>query len=379
MRGVVERSRVAHLVLSLLLLTVGLVACIEPAQERAELDRRMGRASADGVSLVIGDGLGTFHVAEPGRVVAWVQAPSITLELGAEVGLPSSTTWRIELLNIMSDALLTGRDALSGVEVEVRLVERPRATAGVWEVELRAGQRLLLQLAPPDADTPGAFRYAVLSDVQRAMDEVQDVFSRMNEDPSLRFVVSSGDLGNQGYRSELRRFQRELAQLRVPFYSTVGNHELGTDPEVWAELFGPFNFSFNFKGVRFTLVDSGNATIDPLVYERLDGWLAAGRDQVHTFVTHIPPIDPVGQRNGSFRNRREAAKLLVKLAEGLVDVTFYGHIHSYYAFENAGIPAYISGGGGALPERIDGIGRHYLVVDVDPASAVQEVSIVRVD
>jgi hypothetical protein len=80
------------------------------------------------------------------------------------------------------------------------------------------------------------------------------------------------------------------------------------------------------------------------------------------------------------RSRKEAAKLLGMLANGNVDATFYGHLHSYYAYENAGIPAYISGGGGAYPERWDGIGRHFLVVDLDPGSArVESVGVVRVD
>jgi 3',5'-cyclic-AMP phosphodiesterase len=54
-------------------------------------------------------------------------------------------------------------------------------------------------------------------------------------------------------------------------------------------------------------------------------------------------------------------------------------VHSFYAFTNAGIPAYISGGGGAIPQRLDGIGRHYLVVDVDSARQISEVAVVRVD
>jgi hypothetical protein len=49
----------------------------------------------------------------------------------------------------------------------------------------------------------------------------------------------------------------------------------------------------------------------------------------------------------------------------------------------AGIPAYISGGGGAIPERFDGIGRHFLVVELGKDSqghnAVDDVRVVRVD
>jgi hypothetical protein len=54
-------------------------------------------------------------------------------------------------------------------------------------------------------------------------------------------------------------------------------------------------------------------------------------------------------------------------------------VHSYYAFSNAGIAAHITGGGGAIPERLDGIGRHFLTVDVDPDTQLFQVGIVRVD
>jgi hypothetical protein len=94
---------------------------------------------------------------------------------------------------------------------------------------------------------------------------------------------------------------------------------------------------------------------------------------------HIPPLDPIGVRNGAFASRIEAAKLLGRLAEGHVDLTLYGHIHSYYEFDNAGIPAFISGGGGAIPERFDGIGRHFMLFQADPTRGITAHQIVRVD
>ena len=71
--------------------------------------------------------------------------------------------------------------------------------------------------------------------------------------------------------------------------------------------------------------------------------------------------------------------MLARLRSGGVDATFYGHIHSFYAYENAGIPAYITGGGGAIPERLDGIGRHFLAVDADPGARTLRSTLVRVD
>ena len=78
------------------------------------------------------------------------------------------------------------------------------------------------------------------------------------------------------------------------------------------------------------------------------------------------------------RSVRDGNRLLSQLADGNVDLTLYGHIHTYEAFENAGIPAFISGGGGADPMKGDGIDRHFLVVDVG-ADGIGGVELDRVD
>jgi hypothetical protein len=154
---------------------------------------------------------------------------------------------------------------------------------------------------------------------------------------------------------------------------------MGAPPRHWHELFGPFNVHFRFRGVAFSLVDSGNGTIDPQMYERLDGWLDEAKSAPHVMLTHVPPLDPSGLRGGGFRSRKEAAKFLTKIGQGQVDALFLGHIHSYYAFSSAGVPTYISGGGGAIQEKLDGIERHYLRVRMDPKSGIEDVAIVRVD
>jgi Icc-related predicted phosphoesterase len=157
-----------------------------------------------------------------------------------------------------------------------------------------------------------------------------------------------------------------MRTLPFPLYATPGNHELGTDEHHFQRVFGRCSFSFVYAGVRFTLLDSASAGLAPKVYQWLTGWLEAGRDALHLVVTHIPPLDVAGARNGAFASRMEGATLVSRLARAGVDLTIYGHVHSYYVFENAGIEAIISGGGGAIPQRLDGIGRHYLLVRADP-------------
>jgi 3',5'-cyclic-AMP phosphodiesterase len=52
-------------------------------------------------------------------------------------------------------------------------------------------------------------------------------------------------------------------------------------------------------------------------------------------------------------------------------------VHSYDAYALGGIPAFISGGGGASPELLDHVGRHYLRVAV--VRGAPQVTLIRID
>jgi 3',5'-cyclic AMP phosphodiesterase CpdA len=276
----------------------------------------------------------------------------------------------------MPDASLTTEPPIS-----FRENSSDRPTHKSWTLTLPDRGTVRLVIGPEDAELTGAYRFAVLSDVQEAVDDVGDIFDRMNTDDQIRFVLSTGDLTETGERGQFEQFKRELQALDMPLYSTVGNHDTGFDQgdDLWHEEIGRHTFHFDFKGVAFSMLDSASATLDPIVYDWLDRWLALGQDETHIVLTHIPAFDPIGVRNGAFRSRREAAKLVSRLAQGDVDLTLYGHIHSYYTYSHAGIPAFISGGGGAIPETMDGVGRHYLTVDVSAADGVGQVALVRVE
>jgi Icc protein len=352
------------------LLTV--VACLRPSEDRTERDLEVGRAESQGTVVNVRDGLAVVRRLTPDELVLWGSAPGFRVRLS----LPEPRELTLEIQNCMSDAELavegTSNAALAA------LASTGIATRKQWRLSAPAGDTELV-LAAPDADAEEPFRFALLSDVQEAIDEVSDVFERINQQKSLRFLLGAGDLTERGSREELERYQRELLRLELPYFTTLGNHELGTTPDLYHDYFGRGNFQFRFRGVYFTLLDSASASLDPLVYEWLDGWLGSARRSVHVVAMHIPPIDPIGVRNGSWASRSEAAKLLGRLAEGRVDLTLYGHVHSYYEFDNAGIPAFISGGGGAIPERFDRIGRHFMVFEVDGQQGVLRQDVIKVD
>ena len=361
---------------ALVVLLGALATCVGVTHDRSLRDQDVGKASTTAASFEVAGGLGAVRRLEPGVFSMWAEAPVVSVRVRTVAG--AAETWTVTIDNSLPDAILDVV-AASGESVALVPLDAPRATEKRWLLSMHSGIDATLTLHPP-AEPTGSWRFALLSDIQEAIDRVQDIYARINADPSIQFVVSAGDLTTRGAPEQLERFQHELESLRVPFFATLGNHELGSDDGApFQRYFGRASFRFVYAGMQFTFIDSGSATLDPMVYDWLTAWIDEGRFRTHVVLMHIPPIDPVGVRNGSFADRNEAAKLLAKLAEGNVDMTLYGHIHSYYPFSNAGIPAYISGGGGAIPERFDGIGRHYLTVDVDPKGGILQTALVRID
>jgi len=346
------------------------LGCTRPAEERTLHDLDVGRAQSPALDVEVASGLAAVRELSDERLALWLSAPSVELTLtvrepqALQLAVENAMN-RLELTELNSGQLVPLSSGASG-------------TKKTWSLALAAGT-WRFRLAPPDSAKNGRFRFALLSDVQEAIDRIQDVYRALNAEPDLDFLLGAGDLTENGKVDELARFQSELATLDVPYYTTLGNHELGERPPAYQAWFGRANFQFVHHGVYFTLLDSASATVDPLAEDWLDGWLANGRRAVHVVAMHIPPLDPVGSRNASFASRAEAAALVSKLAEGRVDLTLYGHIHAYYAFQNGGIPAFISGGGGATPELADDVGRHFMVFEVDAALGVLNSRVVRVD
>ena len=311
-----------------------------------------------------------------GSLELWANAPALRVRL--ELPAAAGPSFSVTVQNLLPDAELQAHDA-AGAALIVTPNEAEIPTERRFSIERGLGNELVIDLGPADPKLEEPFEFIALADVQEAIDDVGDVFAKVNEQPGARFVMFSGDITSRGGAAELERFQREMRALRLPLYTTLGNHELGDSELPYYDYFGRGSQSFRFRGVRFTFLDSASATLDPMVYDWLEGWLDSSRNENHLLFMHVPPLDPSGIRNGAFSNRAEAAKLLSMFGRGGVNTTFYGHIHSYYAFENAGIPAYISGGGGAIPERFDGVGRHFLLVGVDPRVAGTSVRLVRVN
>ncbi len=358
--------------------------CLDVGDKRAEADALVGQASVGGARITVQDGLAALRRFTPGDVLLWGQAPRLRWTLHTDA---AARTWRFEARNIVRDAQLTwqtaadrsaGRAPQVVPRTAVADVPPTYVTTATWSLDLPADTELVFTLAAPDGDAVRPFHFIVFADVQEAIAGVQDLYEAMNLEDGPEFCLISGDLTMNGTAAEFDRFERELQRLRLPCFATLGNHDVADEDTAWHRRFGRGNFSFVHRGTRFTLLDSASATLSPKVWPWLDSWLAAGRTQPHLVMMHIPPLDRDGARSGAFASRAEAHQLLTKLAAAGVDLTLYGHVHTYASYTNAGIPAHISGGGGSIPMQLDGIGRHFLNIAVRPKDQRFSVAVVRV-
>ncbi|MEZ4365678.1 MAG: metallophosphoesterase [Kofleriaceae bacterium] len=352
-------------------------ACdVRPAEERALAELEVGVGHSARVDLTVEGGLAAVRAlvddaaAGVTRAELWAQAPVLALSVDAR----AAVTLALTVHNALPDAELGSVGAPLAIApgpVAVRPTTRTFViTLAGRAARARAGARRRRARRPTGS---------AMADIQTALPTVDEVFARIAAVPDVRFVVSMGDLTDRGEVAEYDLFEAQLAALPVPYYTTLGNHELWADPARYRDRFGRSSFQFEYRGVAFTFADSGDAGLDPLVHGWIDAWLAVAHDRLHLLMTHFPPIEPSGARAGAFRSRHEAMDLLARMAAGGVDLALYGHIHTLMTYEHAGIPAWISGGGGATQERWDGIGRHFLVVDLDPGTRTADVGVVRVD
>ena len=351
-------------------------SCMYASIHGVQGDQKVGKAENQQLKVDVVDGLAVVRELSGNKITLWGSVPFFEVKLHHIA--TQEKEWQLQINNAMPKALLYIQ-TLDGGEVTAKELPSKLPTQKIWSFSLKAQQTVTLSIGPKDHLETTPFKIVAMSDIQDGINKVQDLFHAMNQEEGVRVVLSYGDLTNDGGSKELENVQKKMEVLKVPFFSTLGNHELGERPYPWHKYFGRSNFSFSFHDVRFTLMDSGAASIDPLAYQWLNSWLEKGKDKVHIVGTHIPPLDPIGVRSGSFANRNEALKFLKLLAQSKVDLTIYGHVHSYYKFENAGIPAYISGGGGAFAEKFDEVGRHYLLIEIDPKNQTKKVTLRQIE
>ncbi|MDH4046467.1 MAG: calcineurin-like phosphoesterase family protein [Gemmatimonadota bacterium] len=157
-------------------------------------------------------------------------------------------------------------------------------------------------------------------------------------------------------------YERAVAEMHLPFYQVVGNHDLvytaRTDEEAnttFSHHFGPAYYSFDRGEVHYVVLDDvfwyGNAYIGYLDGRQL-GWLRAdlaGIEPGRTVVVllHIPALSTGEQRNGGTAPGRSSSVMnreaLYRLLEPYQATVISGHTHEHERHREGDVRHHVTG------------------------------------
>ncbi|MFW9793858.1 MAG: metallophosphoesterase, partial [Candidatus Thorarchaeota archaeon] len=196
----------------------------------------------------------------------------------------------------------------------------------------------------------------------------------LEHDPEL--IIHTGDLvsrGGEAYQWPL--FEASISAVRdsdIPFYSTVGNHELYTDDwNVQDEDFSTYldyvdfsdvvdtpgetelHYSFDMQGIHFIFLnaveewDGNNYTCPEAQMEWLMNDLA-GNYEFIVVSFHNPMYSVSADRPERWAQGESLRETFNEIfIQYGVDIVFNGHDHCYYRTFRDGIQYVMTGGGGA--------------------------------
>jgi 3',5'-cyclic AMP phosphodiesterase CpdA len=147
---------------------------------------------------------------------------------------------------------------------------------------------------PPNDDT---ITIAFTGDTHNFFDETEEFVEKVNQNPSVDFVIHVGDIADFGLPKQYLWANSFLLKLNAPYFVVIGNHDLvGTGAKAYQEMFGAFDFSFIYKQIKFIFINTNSLEFEyngsvPDIH-----WLDAQLKPDEYFdkaivIFHLPPND----------------------------------------------------------------------------------------
>ena len=177
--------------------------------------------------------------------------------------------------------------------------------------------------------TDDTIKFILMGDTQRFYAESDDFVKSANGQKNLDFVIHTGDISDFGLPKEFQWVNEIMSGLKVPYMTVIGNHDLlANGPAIYKKMFGPYNFTFTYSGVKFICFDSNSREYG------FDGsvpdveWISRELSDTASFdqavlVSHVPPFDV----DADSAKEEMYAQLLAN--NGKVNLSLHGHQHKF--------------------------------------------------
>lgn len=196
------------------------------------------------------------------------------------------------------------------------------------------------------SSAPEHFCFAHISDTHILSEKnILDLKSVLNHILTLPlnpvFVINTGDITEYGYPEEFEAYNQIINTFipRLKFYNASGNHDTrwsNAGKQNFRRLIGETNFSFDYGGVHFVVLDSSMLIEQYAHFEKKDlDWLEAdlrrqSEDKPVIIAFHHPPF----LENLYIDNEYELLQTIEKYNVVLV---LMGHIHQHKIWRVNGI------------------------------------------
>lgn len=217
-----------------------------------------------------------------------------------------------------------------------------------------------------NTEASDTIRFVFMGDTQRYYDETEDFVKSVNKRNDIDFVIHGGDITDFGLSKEYEWIYDMFEKLKVPFLTIIGNHDvIGQGKDIYREIYGDFDFSFELHGTRFIFLNTNALEFDystPVPnFDYMLSFVEDSTDIDNTIVAmHVPPY------NVGFNNN--AVLMFNYIIESYKNVRFCLHAHNHKLEEND----YFNNG--IMYYGCDDIsGRSYMVFTLTPDSYTYSV------
>ena len=289
-------------------------------------------------------------------IVSHLQGPSATIVLKSNSEYDQKVVFKLK--NIIQSPLpesLNDRGLIMNVDENNTVL---------YSLTLKAGEEFKTTISTPQ-DTNG-YSFGAVGDIQYNI-EAAEKLSKDIADKNLAFMVILGDLVQRGTKKEYAWAYDFTSQFPVPVYVIYGNHDKGSilsdGYQYFRQYYGSTNTKFKFNGDLFLLLDAADQGLSASVFDFAHDALKSTSARSKFVFQHTPPFEESGFRNNSFNTSFSAARYINMMIDHDVDLILSGHIHTYQDFTIEGVRNLIVGTGGGIPERFDGYGNGYVIVN----------------